>query len=99
MSDYRLQILKASLCLLSTDEAQQEYLEHLLRVSEEDLNNKGITDDGGDAYTNAVVQYACWLYNRRNSQSKEAMPASLRYALNNAWVSSNLPTDKGGASQ
>jgi len=82
--------MKASLCLLDIDTAQQEYLEHLLRVAEEELAGKGINDDSGDAYTNAVVQYACWLYNRRKSETKEAMPASLRYALNNAWVKQNI---------
>lgn len=90
MDDFKMQLLKANLCLLSVDEATETYLSFLIRTAEEELKNKGIQPSENEAYINLVVMYASWLYSKRKSETNEPMPASLRYALQNAWVKGNL---------
>lgn len=90
MEDYRMQMLKATLCLLTVDENTENYLGMLLRASEAELDAKGIKPSESEAYTNLVVMYASWLYTKRKSQTNEPMPKALRYAIDNAWVKGNL---------
>lgn len=76
----KLELLRSE--LQNPPESRNNYLLHLLRVSEARIANEGIvlTDSVDDA--DLVVMYAAWRYRCRNKDNN-AIPRMLRFALNN----------------
>lgn len=78
-SEERLQALKVDLGIVAT--AYDDRLAQYLTTASQEMEREGVTDDGTAAYDNCVVQYAAWMWRKRDSG--EGMPRMLRYWLNN----------------
>ena len=78
-SEERLQALKVDLGIVAT--AYDERLDQYLATASQEVEREGVTDDGTAAYDNCVIQYAAWMWRKRDSG--EDMPRMLRYWLNN----------------
>lgn len=78
-SGKRLEALKVDLGIVAT--AYDDRLAQYLQTASEELQREGVSDDGTAAYNNCVIQYAAWMWRKRDSG--EGMPRMLRYWLNN----------------
>ena len=83
----RLNILKHSLQRQFTA-ANDEYLMHLLTAGEAAINREGIKDDGTADYENCVIDYAAYLFRKRDKDT--GMPRHLRWQLNNILTSQKI---------
>lgn len=75
----RLAALKVDLGIVAS--AYDERLGQYLTTAEQEVNREGVASDGSQAYDNLVIQYAAWMWRRRDSG--EGMPRMLRYWLHN----------------
>lgn len=82
----KLQMLAAALDRRSLDEQRKTQLLQLLNVAASRLAQTGITlrDDLSD--TQLQVDYAAWLYRRRNLTAGPAMPEGLRLDINDRLI-------------
>lgn len=75
----RLTALKVDLGIVTT--AYDDRLAQYLTTAEQEVNREGVADDNTAAYNNLVIQYAAWMWRRRDSG--EGMPRMLRFWLHN----------------
>lgn len=75
----RLTALKVDLGIVTT--AYDDRLAQYLTTAEQEVNREGVADDSTAAYNNLVIQYAAWMWRRRDSG--EGMPRMLRFWLHN----------------
>lgn len=75
----RLAALKIDLGIVAT--AYDERLAAYIDTAAQEVSREGVADDGTAAYDNLVIQYAAWMWRRRDSG--EGMPRMLRYWLHN----------------
>jgi len=78
-SGERLEALKVDLGIVAA--AYDARLAAYLDTAAQEMTREGVTDDGTASYDNCVIQYAAWMWRRRDSG--EGMPRMLRYWLNN----------------
>ena len=84
-AEQKLAILKADLQM--TTNANDEYLEALLRYAGEKIKEEGIKlIDGNIECDMVVIQYAAYLF-RKRAASETSMPRYLRWQLNNLLFS------------
>lgn len=81
-----LEILKLNLQITKNNNSNDELLIFLINQAKDLIKKEGIIDDGGDAYSGAVIDYAAFLFRKRSS-SEIKMPKHLRYELNNILFS------------
>lgn len=86
-AEERLTILKHDLQRSSS--VQDTYLSALLTQAEQAMYREGIINDGSTDYDMAVVDYASFLFRKRNDPSMQ-MSRFLRYELNNLLFSQKL---------
>lgn len=86
-AEERLTILKHDLQRSSS--VQDTYLSALLEQAQDLMFVEGIFDDGSMDYNMAVVDYASFLFRKRNDPNM-AMSRFLRYELNNLLFSQKL---------
>lgn len=75
----RLAALKVDLGIVTT--AYDDRLAQYLTTAEQEVNREGVADDSTAAYNNLVIQYAAWMWRRRDSG--EGIPRMLRFWLHN----------------
>ncbi len=75
----RLAALKVDLGIVTT--AYDGRLAQYLETAEQEVNREGVADDETTAYNNLIIQYAAWMWRRRDSG--EGMPRMLRFWLHN----------------
>lgn len=85
--EQRLNILKHNIQRPHTT-ANDELLAHLLKAGEAAIRREGITDDGSDDYENCVIDYAAYLFRKRDNDT--GMPRHLRWQLNNILTSQKI---------
>ena len=83
----RLTMLKYNLQRPNTT-ANDELLAHLLKAGEAAIRREGIIDDGTDDYENCVIDYAAYLFRKRDNDT--GMPRHLRWQLNNILYSQKI---------
>lgn len=86
-AEERLTILKHDLQRSSS--VQDTYLSALLEQARDLVYREGIIDDGSMDYDMAVVDYASYLFRKRNDPNM-TMSRFLRYELNNLLFSQKL---------
>lgn len=86
-AEERLNMLKHD--LQRSTSTQDTYLSALLEQAETAMQREGIIDDGTTDYNMAVVDYASFLFRKRNDPSM-TMSRFLRYELNNLLFSQKL---------
>lgn len=85
--DLQLKILKQNLQLLT--DSNDEYLKTLLKQADALIEREGIIDDGTDDYEMALIDYASFLFRKRNN-TEVKFPKHLRYELNNILFSQKM---------
>lgn len=75
----RLELLKAD--LQYPPAAKDTYLQHLLKVAEEEITKEGIKLGASVSNEHLRLMYAAYLY-RKRAAPETAMPRMLRWALN-----------------
>lgn len=75
-----LAMLKRNLQLLS--QSNDDFLNELLKSTDSFIQREGIVDDGSDEYKMIKVQYAAYLFRKRDAPDT-SMPRYLRYEMNN----------------
>ena len=83
----RLTMLKYNLQRPNTT-ANDELLAHLLQAGEAAIRREGIQDDGTLDYENCVIDYAAYLFRKRDNDT--GMPRHLRWQLNNILYSQKI---------
>ena len=86
-AEERLTILKHDLQRSSS--VQDTYLSALLEQAEKAMEREGIYDDGTMDYDMAVIDYASFLFRKRNDPNM-SMSRFLRYELNNLLFSQKV---------
>lgn len=86
-AEERLTMLKHDLQRSSS--TQDTYLSALLEQAQEAMFREGIIDDGSMDYNMTIVDYASFLFRKRNDPSMQ-MSRFLRYELNNLLFSQQL---------
>lgn len=81
-----LEILKLNLQITKNNNSNDELLIFLINHAKGLIKKEGIIDDGSNDYSGAVIDYAAFLFRKRNS-SEIKMPKHLRYELNNILFS------------
>lgn len=93
-----LTLLKLELDMRNPPSEREDQLKILLDVAASRIAQRGITldlEDAGDA--GLQVEYAAWLYRRRNQGAPAAMPESLRLDLNDRLISEKARGTDGEA--
>ena len=85
--EQRLTILKHNIQRPHTT-ANDVLLTHLLQAGEAAIRREGIIDDGADDYENCVIDYAAYLFRKRDNDT--GMPRHLRWQLNNILTSQKI---------
>lgn len=102
----KLTLLKSNLQLLTN--TQDNYLMFLLNAAEAAMTREGITDDGSADYNACQIDYAAYLYRKREASTmsatlgtgfspsggETAMPRFLRYMMNNLLLSQKIAEDE-----
>ena len=91
MADNKLALLKQKLQMLTN--ANDDLISQELKSAEAAMKREGIVDDGSDDYEACVIDYAYFLYEKRNTGDK--LPRNLRWRLNNLLFSQKI---QGGLS-
>ena len=86
-AEERLTLLKHDLQRSSS--VQDTYLSALLEQAEKAMEREGIYDDGTMDYDMAVIDYASFLFRKRNDPNM-SMSRFLRYELNNLLFSQKV---------
>ena len=68
--------------------ANDELLAYFLKAGEAAIRREGIIDDGSDDYENCVIDYAAYLFRKRDKDT--GMPRHLRWQLNNILTSQKI---------
>lgn len=79
----KLRLLKQNLQLLT--DSNDDFLRTLLKQAESLMSREGIKDDESTDYHLCIVDYAAFLFRKRNGDMQ--MPRFLRYELNNLLFS------------
>lgn len=85
-SNTMLAMLKVDLGI--TTNAYDQRLASMLTTAADAIEREGITLSGSIADGNMIIQYAAWLWKKRDSG--EAMPRSLRWMMNNRLFSGKV---------
>lgn len=80
----KLILLKQDIGILGN--AKDDYLKHLLELSEKEMNREGIQKENTIEYDGLNIQYAAYLFRKRAS-NENTMPRFLRFGLNNLLIS------------
>lgn len=80
----KLTLLKQDVGVLGN--SKDDYLKHLLKLSENEMNREGIKKEDSTEYDGLNIQYAAYLFRKRAS-NETTMPRFLRFSLNNLLIS------------
>lgn len=80
----KMTLLKQDVGALGT--SKDKYLEHLLKLSEDEMKREGIQKENSTEYDGLNIQYAAYLFRKRAS-NETTMPRFLRFGLNNLLIS------------
>lgn len=81
-----VKILKNDLRMINIDSETQTYLENRINAAKKDIEIEGIKLDMNNIdHVLIVVDYAAWLYKKRNQDI--GFPRHLRYRMNNVLFS------------
>ena len=89
-----IELLKLELDMRNAPEIRVKQLEQLQQIAASRIAKRGITldlSDAGDA--GLLVDFAAWLYRRRNQQGIGAMPEHLRLDLNDRLIAEKARVD------
>lgn len=87
----RLAALKIDLGIVAT--AYDSRLSAYLETALQEMTREGVTDDGTAAFDTCVIQYAAWMWRKRDTG--EGMPRMLRYWLNNFKLDQHVNGEGG----